>query len=169
MQELEKAAKAYEKSLEVQPNNIPSLTGIASVYDLQKEYTKSDSAYAILLKMTPENALILNNYSYSLSVRGEKLKEALQMSKKAVSKEPANSSYLDTIGWIYFKMGELEKALEYVQQAEAVSNEPNWEIYLHLGDIYDKMGNSQKAQENWSKALALNPNSTELKMKVETN
>ncbi|KAA3603948.1 MAG: hypothetical protein DWQ06_05675 [Calditrichaeota bacterium] len=167
MQDLERAASAYEKSLEIQQNNIPALPGVASIYDLQKKYAKSDSAYAVLLEMTPENALILNNYSYSLAVRGEKLKEALQMSKKAISKEPTNSSYLDTIGWIYFKLENLDKALEYIQQAEMVSNEPNWEIYLHLGDIYDKMGNSLKAQENWVKGLALNPNSTELKMKVE--
>ena len=59
----------------------------------------------------------MNNYSYTLAERGERLELALEMAKKAIEQEPDNPSYLDTIGRVYFKLGNYEKAREYISKA----------------------------------------------------
>jgi tetratricopeptide (TPR) repeat protein len=73
-----------------------------------KDHQQSDEAYEKVLKIEPDNVLVLNNYAYYLSLRGESLEKAEQMAKKAVELEPGNSSYQDTYGWVLFRLARYE-------------------------------------------------------------
>jgi len=107
----------------------------------------------------------LNNYGYSLSVRGVRLEEAMAMSKKALEKDPENGAYLDTMGWIYFKMGDYEKAREYIEKA-CQFQKNSAEIYEHLGDIYEKLMMKEEAIQMWEKALELDRGNLQLLKKL---
>jgi tetratricopeptide (TPR) repeat protein len=159
------AVQPLEKALSIDPKNIDVISTLALVYDAIGESAKSDSLHELGLKLSPNNHLLLNNYSYTLAERGEKLDIALEMAKKAIEQEPENPSYLDTIGWVYFKLGDYEKAYEYI--LKAVEKGGSAVVVEHLGDVYFKLGNKEKALEYWKKALEQNPTNEKLKEKIK--
>lgn len=113
-------------------------------------------AYEMALRLDRNNHNALNNYAYYLSVRNEKLNEALEMAERAISFEQENAAYLDTIGWIHFKLGNYEKARSYIMQA-IETGDAGAEVYEHLGDIYAEIGNENEARDWWQKALEIDP------------
>ena len=154
------------RALNVDPNNIQVLGMLGLIYETKKMYSKSDVIYEKAMVLDSTNALILNNYGYSLAERGLQLNRALQMVKTAIEKDPKNSSYLDTIGWIYFKLGDTEKAKTYIEQSLEIDGK-SATVLEHLGDIYKKMGDLKKAGEYWNKALEIDPSLTQIKDKLE--
>ena len=155
-----------KKALAISPDDVNLLGTLGLIYDAQKNWTKCDSVYSRALQLDSANALVNNNYAYSLSERGIKLDEALRMSKIALKLDSANSAYLDTMGWIYFKMGNYTEAKNYVQKALTAGGEKP-DILDHLGDIEFKMGNKDKAKSIWKKALDMDKNNNDLKEKIE--
>ncbi len=117
-----------------------------------KEYRKSDEAYEKSLRLKPDNAYVLNNYSYYLSLRSEKLELAEQMARKANELSPGNPSYLDTHAWVLYKMNRLEDAEKRMQEALQGEGSNNPVILEHYGDILFKKGMTDKALEYWQKA-----------------
>jgi len=129
-------------------------------------WNECDSTYERALEIDSANATINNNLAYSLSERGIRLGEALVMAKIAIEKEPLNSSFLDTIGWVYYKLGDYEKAKEYLEKAIEVAGERP--VMLdHLGDVLFKMGNKNLAMELWQKAYDLDTSNNQIKNKIE--
>lgn len=155
-----------DKALLLEPKNLQVISIIALIHETRKNYAVSDSLYTSAIKIDSTNILILNNYAYSLAERGIKLQEALFMAKKAIEQEPGNSSYLDTIGWIYFKLGEYKKAKINIEEATKIENK-NATLLDHLGDVYFKLGNKTKALENWKKAYEIDSTKNEIKKKIE--
>tara|TARA_R100001143_G_scaffold63592_2_gene73090 strand:- start:32866 stop:34554 length:1689 start_codon:yes stop_codon:yes gene_type:complete len=132
--------------------------------DVKNELGKWDESvdsFQNALRLDRNNHNALNNYAYYLSLRNENMDEALEMSKRAVEMEPQNASYLDTLGWIYYKKGDFEQALEYIQQAVATGN-ASAEVYEHLGDVYEALGELNNARISWEKAFELDPEKTHL-------
>ncbi|MFA8342241.1 MAG: tetratricopeptide repeat protein [Rhodothermaceae bacterium] len=161
----DEAIKYLSKALEIDPENVQVLSNLGLIYENREVYEKSDSLYQKALAIDSTNVLVLNNYAYSLSERGIRLKEAEQMSRQALDAEPESASYLDTYGWIMFKMGNLEKALEYVLKAYE-KDEEDPALLEHLGDIYLKMDDKTKALEYWEKALKFDEDNEEIKNKI---
>lgn len=151
----------FEKALEQRPNWVRVLSLLASIYEEQKIYHVSDSLFQKAIRIEPDNPTILNNYGYSLSVRGIRLEEALDMAKRAVKVDDQNGAYLDTIGWIFYQLGDYEKALQYTLRAyELFAGNPV--VIEHLGDIYLKLGQPDKAQAAYRQALQLDKNNQQL-------
>jgi Flp pilus assembly protein TadD len=159
------AINYFEYAVEQNPTDLGLLSTLALAYDNQKMYDQSDEAHEKALRVDPESALILNNYAYQLSERGVKLDKALVMAKKAIQKEPKNASYLDTIGWIYYKMKKYEEAKSYIFQSLQV-NGSSGVVNDHMGDIFNAMGDKQNARKYWQKALDLSPNNEVIKNKL---
>lgn len=156
--EYNSAVKSINRAIDMQPEDNEKLLGqmystLGDVYNTLKQYTLSDSSYEKALKLEPNNASVLNNYSYYLSLRNVKLDEAEKMSKRSLELQPEMATYLDTYGWILFKEGKYEKAKEYIQKA-IDSNPTNADgtLFEHLGDVYFKLNNIDKALEFWIKA-----------------
>lgn len=147
---------------------IPDLWGmLGSLYDSKENFEKSDEAFERALMMDSTNALILNNYAYSLSERGVQLERALEMVTTALDSVPDNTSYLDTKGWVYYKLGEYDKAEEFIKKALDAGSE-SAEVYDHLGDVYFRKGDKQNAVESWRKALEYEPDNSDIEKKIET-
>ncbi len=105
-----------------------------------------------ILKQSPQNPIALNNLGYFLAERGEKLEEALNLIEQAVQNNPTNPSYLDSLGWAYFKLGKLVEAEKYLKNALRFDNSSST-IHEHLGDVYQKQGKPDLAKSAWQKAL----------------
>lgn len=162
----EKDALPYlEKAMDINPSDINVLSTLGIIYDNLNMDTECDRLYATAFKYLPDNILLLNNYAYHLSERGVRLKEALEMSKKTIDAQPDNSSYLDTYGWICFKLKDYTNAERYILKAISVGK--NATLVEHLGDVYEGMGEIVKALKAWKQALELSPDNKDLIYKIE--
>jgi tetratricopeptide (TPR) repeat protein len=142
-------------------------TQLAEAYHSNKQYKQSDYYFEKVLDIDSNNILVLNNYSYYLSLRNQDLEKALQMSKKTIEAEPRSSIYLDTYAWILYKLERYEKALEYIEKAIQHGGHDDSDVVEHYGDILYKTGNKEKALEQWKKAKTIGTPSAELIQKIE--
>ncbi|MEW6196857.1 MAG: tetratricopeptide repeat protein [Bacteroidota bacterium] len=166
LKESDEALKYLNKALLLNPQDVQTIGMTALIYDSKKEFIISDSLYNEAMKIDSNNVLILNNYAYSLAERKVRLEDALSMSKKAVEKEPNSASYLDTIGWIYFQLGDYEKAKINIEKAIELDSK-NGTLMDHLGDVYFKYGNVSEAMKLWKEAYEIDPTIENLKLKIE--
>lgn len=140
---------------------------IGDQYQDLGEIRKCFDAYTKALNFNLKNAIVLNNYAYHLSVLGKSLKQALQMAQRATELSPNNATYLDTLAWVYYKMGDYEQAKKYMQQALSFDKNNSAELALHYGDILDALGNTFMAQTYWRKALERGADSKKIESRIE--
>ncbi len=156
LQDYESAASSleYGLSIAVSDDDLAQdlITMLGDVYHYLDIHEESDRYYEKAIKNNPENATALNNYSYHLALRGERLDEALAMSEKANQINPANAAFQDTYGWIKYQMGAYEIAEHWIRKALETSDEPGASILEHYGDVMYKLGNKDKALKYWIKA-----------------
>ena len=165
MDQNEKAITAFHRSLALKPDDINTLSTLALTLDGLHRYQESDSLYERALKLDPKSHLLMNNYGYSLAERGLQLERALRMSLQAIEAEPNNDSYLDTVGWVYFKLGHYEEAQKYISKAIGAGG-ASAAVYEHMGDIQYKLGEKKKAEQFWKQALEMNSANQGLKDKI---
>lgn len=142
-------------------------TYLGDTYNRLKNYPLSDENYENALKLQPENSYVLNNYAYYLSLRNENLDKAEAMSSKSVKLDPANAANMDTYGWVLYKLGRYAEALDWVEKAVAATPSPDADLLEHLGDIYFKLGNVDKAVIHWQNAIKVGKGSEFLEKKVK--
>lgn len=161
----EDAVEPLKKALKINSKDLNIISTLALTLDGLKRYKESDSLYEEGLKLHPNSSLLLNNYSYSLAERGLQLVRALKMAEQAVTAEPDNAAYLDTYGWVFFKLGKYEDAAKYIEKSVA-TGKASAVVLEHLGDVYLKLGDKQKALEFWKKALEMDPKNETAKDKI---
>jgi len=169
LQQLEKYEQALPlliKSHKINPDNLNVIYSLTLVYESLQQSEQTDSLYEASIQQFPNNAMLLNNFSYSLSERNIRLEEALDMVKKALEIEPNNGAYLDTIGWIYYKLKNYNEAEKFIKQAIKV-RENSAVVFEHLGDVYYELEKYNLARESWQKALDIQPQNEELILKLE--
>ncbi len=166
LKEDDKAIFYLKKALEIQPDEVQLIGTLAMIYNGMKSFVLSDSLYERALELKPDDPLINNNYSYSLATRSIQLDRALSMVKISIAADSLNSSYLDTIGWVYYMLGNYQAAKKYLEKAIELDSK-NSVMFDHLADIELKLGNKQKAVELWQKALKLDPTKTEIQNKID--
>lgn len=161
----EQAVRVLERARQLNGKDVDAISQLAVVYEALKRYDETDSLYEEALRIDPANHLVLNNFAYSLAERNIQLDRAREMAEKAVAAKPDNSSYLDTMGWVYFRLEDYKEAAEYVKKA-IEKGEVSAVVYEHLGDIYFKMNNKKEALEQWNIALHLDENNQQLRDKI---
>jgi Tfp pilus assembly protein PilF len=151
--------------LEVEPNNVAVQHILATVWDMLKKYVQCDSLYELILSNNPKDIVAMNNYAYSLSVRGEKLDKALKMVEAALAEEADNASYLDTKGWILFQQKKHKEALKFIQKSLEIEPD-NAEVLEHLGDIYQALRQPEKARVYYQRAAEIDTTNADLQRKA---
>jgi tetratricopeptide (TPR) repeat protein len=126
---------------------------LGAVYDKQKRFSDAEAAFKQVLARDPDNAPALNYLGYMLAERGERLDESVSYIKKALQLEPENGSYLDSLGWAYYKADQLDLAEENLKRA-ADQMTGNSVIQDHYGDVLFKRGRIDDAIAAWTRALA---------------
>ena len=118
------------------------------------DFSSAERNLREILEQTPNYPIALNNLGYLLIEQNKQLPEAIRLIERAVRVEPENSSYLDSLGWGYYKLGDLDRAESYLKRA-FVYNSSSVRILEHLGDVYNKKGKASEAKKVWRRALTL--------------
>ena len=140
-------SKVYLKNaLEIYPQSKNTKHNLALIYDATGEWDKSDKMYMELISSDSTDAQAYNNYAYSLVERDENIEFALELAKNAIRLEPKSAAYLDTIGWIYFKLFKFDKALFYVRESIGIDSN-NVTIREHYDEII-KVRNEKNIKES---------------------
>jgi tetratricopeptide (TPR) repeat protein len=133
----------------------------AAFHERNKEYGRAETLFRELLEENPRNAIVLNYLGYMLADLGIRLDEAVHYIRSALDLDPYNGAYLDSLGWAFYQMDELEKAERYLLKAsELARNDAT--IKQHLGDLYFKTGDLEKAQNYWKKAISIGTNQEDI-------
>ena len=171
LSQYDEAALALEQGKRLSSSNKHLLSifnsHLGDAYNGLKRYDLSDASYEAALAYNPNNAYILNNYSYYLALRKEKLQLALDMSKKLIELHPDNPNYLDTHAWVLFHMKQYDKARLHLEKALQQANENDGTILEHYGDVLFRLGREEEAVAQWKKAKAKSSSSELIDKKIQ--
>ncbi|WP_258101233.1 tetratricopeptide repeat protein [Marinoscillum pacificum] len=167
--------KEYKKSIQIFEQGKRYVTNsqlksvfygqMGDAYNSLKQYQKSYDSYESALKENPTNDHVLNNYSFFLSLKKEKLDKAIEMSTKLVELHPDNPTYLDTHGWVLYTLEKYDEALVYLRKAANLQEDGT--VIEHYGDVLYKLGKVDQAVEQWRRASLLNDASELINQKIE--
>mgnify|MGYP002619568325 CR=1 FL=1 len=110
-----------------------------------------------ILEREPDNAMALNALGYTLADRNERLEEALELIERAMALNPNDPAIIDSLGWVHFRLGNLELAEELLRRAYAAF--PDQEVAAHLGEVLWVQGRQREARKIWDEALKKDPDS----------
>ena len=163
---LSEAEKTYRFILSLAPSDPEAHFFLGTIYEEQDKRDAAINEFKTALQFNPEYPDALNSLGYLYAEESINLEEAEGMIGKALTYEPDNGAYIDSLGWVYFKQGRYEEAVERLEQAVQFLSDPI--IYDHLGDAYLKQGNLIKAKENWQKSLEIDSEENlQVKQKLE--
>lgn len=135
------------------------------VYEAMDRFEDAERTVRKVLDESPFNSPALNLLGYMYAERGVRLDEAEQMIRMALKKEPYSGAYLDSLGWVLYQRGDYENALSNLTRAAEIEG-PDAVVYDHLGDCYSKLGRWQQALEAYQKCIAIDPDMTAVKEKI---
>ena len=147
------------------PNDAQVRFYLGSIYYDSKDYAAAEKELKAALKLKPDYHEALNFLGYAYLERDKEINRAGGLIKKALSFEPENGAYIDSLGWYYFKKGKFKEAVEKLEKAASCLSDPV--IYEHLGDVYLKLGNEENAKLNWDKSLKLDVSQEKVKEKLQ--
>ncbi|HRQ61932.1 MAG TPA: tetratricopeptide repeat protein, partial [Alphaproteobacteria bacterium] len=115
------------------------------------DWDKAEADLKTALERMPEDPYVLNYLGYAWADKGQHLTKALDMIRRAVAAKPSDGYITDSLGWVYYRMGEYQRALPYLERAVALLPlDPV--INDHLGDVYWKLGRRIEARFQWIRA-----------------
>lgn len=163
-----------------------TLYGLARANERSGNFDTAVRKFERLIALDPSHDEALNYLGYMFAEKGVRLGEALQFIQRALDQEPNNGAYLDSMGWAYYQLGELERAREYLQKAIAIEEramqaltdadprhlagmrENLAVIHEHAGDVAAALEQKDQAREHWSKARSYDPDNETLVKKLGT-
>lgn len=125
------------------------------------------AAYDRALRYDRDNVSVLNNYAYFLSLEERDLNRALEMASRVVALTDNNPTYLDTYAWVLFKLGRLDEAKRYLQQALAFDGRKSADLLIHYGDVLAALGENFMAETYWKKALEKGYDPAEVERRIQ--
>ncbi len=154
------ARQAYDRAIALlgtpQPGHWIVWYSRAITHEREDRWPEAEADFRQALSLNPDQPHVLNYLGYTLVERREKLDEALDMIERAVAGEPENGYIIDSLGWVFFRLGRYEEAL--VQMERAVELLPADPILNdHLGDVYWALGRKREAAFQWRRALSFGP------------
>lgn len=154
MEDYHKAKARLEEGIHQDPSNAELHFNLGTAYDKLDLFDKVVREMKQTLELDPEHADALNYLGYSYADRGINGEQALALTQRAVALKPHNGYYVDSLAWALYKLGRIEEALETIQRAVSlVSDDPV--IYEHMGDIFLRQDERDKAREAWLHSLQL--------------
>ncbi|MBI1395438.1 MAG: tetratricopeptide repeat protein [Betaproteobacteria bacterium] len=151
-------------ALAKQPDNPDLLYDVAMAAEKVDKLDVLEAKLKRLIELKPDHAQAYNALGYTLADRNVRLPEAQSYIEKALQLSPNDAFILDSMGWVYYRQGELDKGLDYLNKAFAQRPDP--EIAAHLGEVLWAKGLKQEAEKVWRDSLAQNPDNDDLKATV---
>ena len=132
-------------------------------------YNKAADLLRKSIALDPENSAEASNYlGFMWADHNMNLDEAETMIRRALQSEPTNASYLDSLGWVEFRKGQFDRALDDLLAAVKAAEREDPVVFEHIGDTYLKLNRIPEALEAWQKALSLDPKNKNLADKIQT-
>ena len=125
---------------------------LGETFNEMKDYVNSDKYFEKALNVNGLEPFMLNNYSYYLSLRKDKLEKAAELSKKSNNIYPNNASFNDTYGWILFQQGKYIEAEKWIKKALDNGGNESGTVLEHYGDIMIKLKKEADAIKYWNLA-----------------
>jgi len=138
------------------PDEIDLQFELGSVSERSGDKPGAEKAFLALLEKHPENAQTLNYLGYMWAESGTNLERAAEMLNRAVTQEPRNGAFIDSLGWVYYRQGKLELAEKYLTDATQLLPR-DATIKEHLGDVFAKRGDTHRALSMYRAAVTLDP------------
>jgi len=162
---LPEAIKVIEDGLEGLPDNIDLLYEYAMLVEKNREFDAMEKALRRIIQIAPSNPQAYNALGYSFAERNIRLPEAYDLIKVALTLAPDDAFIMDSMGWVEFRLGRLEKAEELLRRAYGMRPDP--EIAVHLGEVLWLLGREDEAKKLWRFASGKDPKNESLKGTLE--
>ncbi len=171
------AIKNIRKAIEIDNRRDSYFFELGALLERVGKYEDAINSMQQVLEINPMHSNAHNFIGYMYALQGKKLDLAIEHLKKALMIQPQNGYFLDSLGWVYFKKGENQKALTEIKKA-MIYTDPDPVLYEHLGDIHYSLKNYFEANKAWKISLSLTnkrvekpdggelPDSNELKRKI---
>lgn len=156
-QQLEQAETILNEALSQYPSSTKLLYSRAMINEQLDRLDRLETDLKTILQYDPDNATALNALGYTLADRTDRYPEALQLITKALQLKPEDPAIMDSMGWVQYRMGNYQTAIEYLRQA--MKAYPDAEIAAHLGEVLWVSGAQEQARNAWSQGLRLDPDS----------
>ncbi len=166
-EQLQAAAEALNEALAINPDSKLAHYYLGAVYDLMGDHDTAAVHLKRAIELAPDEAELYNHLGYMYAEQNMHLDEAFELLSKALELEPNNGYVLDSMGWVYYRKGEFDKALEFINRA--LPNLPTDDAIIrdHLGDVLAAAGRTAEAVAEWRKALTLDPSIEGVQEKLE--
>jgi len=161
----DKAWKTLDKALQQYPDDLNLLYTRAMQAEKRNDLAQMEKDLRLIIKRDPDNAMALNALGYTLSDRTTRYAEAKTLIEQAHQINPEDPAVLDSLGWVNFRMGNLDDAEKYLRQA--LERFPDHEVAAHLGEVLWVKGNQREAKQVWGKYLKDQPDSTILRSTIK--
>ncbi len=153
-EQCDKAIKKYENVSKFKSNSGDVFRKLGICYEQTDQTQKAETAFGKALELNPNDSGALNYLGYWWADEGRNLKEAMELINKAVKLYPENGYYADSLGWVYFKIGNTKKAVTWLERAVQLAPD-DAVIHDHLGDVYWHLGRLLEARYKWQFAYQM--------------
>ncbi len=150
--EMSKMLDAVEKLSQSKEEKTDVLFMRGAMYEREKKYDAAEKAFRQVIDSDPSNADALNYLGYMLADQNVRLQEAHDLIKRAVDLEPNNYAFLDSLGWVYYRLNRLDEAEQQLTRSVQLMSKDGT-IHDHLGDVYFKQGKTKEAIAQWQSSL----------------
>jgi tetratricopeptide (TPR) repeat protein len=147
---LAEAMQLVEDALDLYKDNVDLLYELAMLAEKNQQFDLMESTLRKVIQLAPDSQHAYNALGYSFADRNQRLQEAHDLIKKALSLAPEDPYIMDSMGWVEFRLGRLERAEELLRRAFAIKADP--EIAAHLGEVLWARGREDEAKRLWRKA-----------------
>lgn len=154
------AYRLLKQNLEKLPNNPDLLYETGMAADLNGEHAVFEQLMRKLIQLRPDHAHAYNALGYSLLERKERIPEAMGLVEKALQLSPDDPAIMDSVGWGYYRSGNLDESVKMLRRAYAANPDP--EIAAHLGEVLWQRGDKEEAKKIWQDSLKANPSNVPL-------
>ena len=160
----DRAWNVLQQALKQYPDDLNLLYSRAMLAEKRNDLEQMERDLRAIIKREPDNAMALNALGYTLSDRTTRYAEAKVLIQQAYDLNPDDPAVLDSLGWVNFRLGNLDEAERLLRQA--LERFPDQEVAAHLGEVLWANGKQREAKQIWGKFLKENPESPILRKTV---
>lgn len=154
------AYQILAQELEKLPNHPDLLYATGMLADQLGKHEIFEQLMRKVIQLRPDHAQAYNALGYSLLDRNERINEGMELVEKASQLAPGDVAIIDSVGWGYYRLGDLSRSLEFLRRAYAANPDP--EIAAHLGEVLWMQGEKEQARKIWDDARKSHPDNTVL-------
>ncbi len=167
LEQPEREIDAYQTGMEkmaTEENALRLMFALGAAYEQLGRFDEAVETFETIIANSPNHAPSLNYLGYMLADRNERLEYAYDLLKRAIDISPDNPAYLDSYGWVLYRLGRYQEALVQLERAVELDSDPV--MFDHLGDVYQALDKTEQARQAWERSLKLDPDNDNVREKI---